>query len=292
MRRFQKILAASVLMLIPAAAASAQQDFQGGGTRRNRDQSGGFGQNNGDQQFGNRQGRQNRNQFGGDSNNGNSGSYGNNGGGRQRFNNYNDNAQPVEPTPAPVRPAAKPDAGAFVFVPPVASGPITFRSEPLPKEFALLMSKSIFSKNHLAVQPDAPKAPVFAQATVSALVLRGAMREDTHYIANIEDTGTSKKITWVSEGDLLTSNGARVTEITLDHIVVEKNGSRRLITLGVNLDAGERMAPASVAASAGPTASAANGAAPVNVTASTSGTTSEEDVAEMMRRRRLQEIGQ
>src|SRR6185312_3568441 len=178
--------------------------------------------------------------FGGDSNNG---SYGNNGnnsdrqfGGRQRSS---DSAPPVEPTP--VRPAAKADAGGFVFVQPVTSGPATFQSQPLPKEFALLMSKSIFSKNHMAVQPNAPKAPVFEKTTVSALVLRGAMREDTHNIANIEDTGDSKKITWVSEGDLLTSNGARVTEITLDHIVVEKNGGRRLITIGVNLDQGEKL---------------------------------------------------
>jgi hypothetical protein len=138
---------------------------------------------------------------------------------------------------------------------------------------------------------------VFPDAPVAALVLRGAMRLDVGekpFTAYIEDTNGSKPPTWVVEGQFLTSSGARVTDITLDHIIVEKNGARRLITIGVNLDQGENLPnTSSGTASAGPTAAGANsGDSQVKIAASDAGNTSGEDVADMMRRRRQQELGQ
>jgi len=87
----------------------------------------------------------------------------------------------------------------------------------------------------------------------------------------------------------------------------------RQIPVGDNLDAGTRLANPPVTASLVPSAGAAansagdltgNGSAGVSratganpsatpaVTASTAGTASDEDVADMMRRRRVQELGQ
>ena len=307
MRKFQKMLAASVLVLLPTAYASAQQqDYQGGG-RQNRQYNGG-GQNGGDQQYGqDRQSRRQRNfgdnggpgggGYGGQNNGGfGNGGYGGNGGGfnngggfgRQRsFDNGNSSSNST-PT------VTKSDSGKPTFVPPVATGPFTFSVEQLPKEYALLNNRSIFSKDHRATQPE-EKKPVFANAPVAALVYRGAMRLDSGakpYAAQIEDINSSKAPTWVSEGDLLTASGARVTEITLDHIVVEKNGVRRLITIGVNLDQGEKLpTPSSGTASASPTASAGAETSQVKMAAS-AGNTSEEDVADMMRRRRQAQLGQ
>jgi hypothetical protein len=128
--------------------------------------------------------------------------------------------------------------------------------------------------------------------------LRGATQLDTGekpFTAQIEDTNSSKSPTWVVEGQILTSSGARVVEITLDHIVVEKDGARRMITIGVNLDQGEKVPTPAGTASASPTGdagTAGTGASPVKIAASETGNTSEEDVAEMMRRRRQAQLGQ
>jgi len=303
MRKFQKMLAASVLVLLPTAYASAQQqDYQGGGRQRQYGQYNG--QNNGgDQQSGqDRQSRRQRNfgdngGFGGGNNGGfGNGGYGgngggfNNGGGFGRQRSFDSGNSSTSSTPT----VTKSDPNKSTFVPPVATGPFTFSVQQLPKEYALLNNRSIFSKDHRAIQPD-EKKPVFENAPVAALVLRGAMRLDAGakpYAAQIEDINSSKAPTWVSEGDLLTASGARVTEITLDHIVVEKNGVRRLITIGVNLDQGEKLpTPSSGTASVSPTASAGAEESQVKIAAS-AGNTSEEDVADMMRRRRQAQLGQ
>jgi hypothetical protein len=193
-------------------------------------------------------------------------------------------------TPTPLTKTERP-----AFVPPVATGPFVFKAMQLPQEFALLNTKSIFSKDHRSTQTDV-KPVVFPDAPVAALVLRGAMRLDVGekpFTAYIEDTNGSKPPTWVVEGQFLTSSGARVTDITLDHIIVEKNGARRLITIGVNLDQGENLPNSSSGtASVSPTAGANSGDSQVKIAASDAGNTSGEDVADMMRRRRQQELGQ
>jgi len=309
MRKFQKMLVASVLTLIPAAYASAQ-DYQQGGdqggrqNRLNRQFGGQNGDQNGGQGFGGGNNRRQFNgngQFGGDrnggvGNNGNKGGNygGNNGGGRQRsFDGGNSSLS----TPSPV---TKPDTSRAAFVPPVATGPFTFSVQQLPSEYSLLNNRSIFSKDHRATQTE-KKVVVFEKAEVAALVLRGATQLDTGekpFTAQIEDTNSSKSPTWVVEGQILTSSGARVVEITLDHIVVEKDGARRMITIGVNLDQGEKVptpvgtASASPTGTAGDAGTAGTGASPVKIAASETGNTSEEDVAEMMRRRRQAQLGQ
>ena len=305
MRKFSKMLAASVLVLLPAGFASAQ-GYQGGG---GQDNGGGgrqfrqYGGQNNDQGFGgDRQSRRQFNadrQFGGNNGGYNGGGYGNNNGGfsRQRssdFGGTSGNSSVSNSSSSSSSTVTKSEPKSNAFVPPVATGPFTFTAQPLPQQYTLLNNRSIFSKDHRSIQPEGPKKPVFENAPVAALVLRGARQletPDNQITAQIEDINSSKAPTWVVEGQVLTSSGARVVEITLDHIVVEKNGIRRLITLGVNLDQGEKMpTPSSGTASA--TASSGADTSQVKIAASSAGNTSEEDVADMMRRRRQQELGQ
>jgi hypothetical protein len=180
------------------------------------------------------------------------------------------------------------DRQSFGQANPTSGAGDTFTAQPLPKEFALLDRQSIFSKDHRAVSDT--KKPVFT-GTQSTLVLRGAMKEgDQVYKANIEDTSSSKAPTWVEIGQILTANGARINEITLDHIIVTKpGGATRRIRIGEKLEEGEIVSgPAQAAARAStPTTRPAPTAA-----ASTAGTAGEDAILEMMRERRQKEIGQ
>lgn len=199
--------------------------------------------------------------------------------------------------------------------PTMAKSSGAFTSKELPAELAILKSRSIFSRDHRAVAAatDRSTAPIF-RSDVTKLVFRGAMLETDHYVAFIEETGGSRPPQWVSIGQLLTANGAQINDITLDHIVVEKSGTVRKIEVGDSLDSGTRLpsppATASLNTTSGPAAVGSAGNANAGnaagnskpgtlntsatpaVTASTTGTASDEDVADMMRRRRVQELGQ
>jgi hypothetical protein len=116
-------------------------------------------------------------------------------------------------------------------------GPITYRAKPLPSEYSVLLKQSIFSKDHASAgNPDSqPRQRTNREVQ---LKLRGVIREGQRYLANIEDTGPSR-VKWLAEGDSIQSNGGRIQQITLDHIVVVRNGTRRQIGVGENLDAGK-----------------------------------------------------
>ncbi|HSZ56880.1 MAG TPA: hypothetical protein VK797_14525 [Tepidisphaeraceae bacterium] len=169
-----------------------------------------------------------------------------------------------------------------------ANALVTYTVQPLPREFALLNSRSIFSKDHLAVSTDHAR-PIFS-GTQSSLFFRGIMKEGNHFLANIEDS-SSNKTEWVSIGSMLTFNGARITEITFDHIVVDRGGTARQIGVGESLDGGKSVPQPAVtpAVTAGVAPSAKN--APT-AAASTAGTASEDTILEAMKARRLKELGQ
>ena len=166
--------------------------------------------------------------------------------------------------------------------------PVNYTVQPLPREFALLNTRSIFSKDHIAASTDRAR-PIFT-GTQSSLYFRGIMKEGDHFLANIEDN-SSHKTEWVSIGSMLTFNGARITEITFDHIVVDRGGTARQIGVGESLDGGKSV-PQTVPQS-GATASAVSPAknAPT-AAASTTGTASEDTILEAMKARRLKELGQ
>ena len=165
-----------------------------------------------------------------------------------------------------------------------ANALVTYTVQPLPREFALLNSRSIFSKDHLAVSTDHAR-PIFS-GTQSSLFFRGIMKEGDHFLANIEDS-SSNKTEWVSTGSMLTFNGARITEITFDHIVVDRGGTARQIGVGESLDGGKSVPQPAATASVAPSSKNAPTAA-----ASTAGTASEDTILEAMKARRLKELGQ
>jgi len=116
-------------------------------------------------------------------------------------------------------------------------GTITYRATPLPKEYAILLRQSIFSRDRRpALDPDA--GPQTRPSRDSSIVLRGVMREGEHFLANIEDTGP-RRIKWLAEGDSLPSDRGRIQAITLDHIVVLRNGTQRQVGVGESVDAGK-----------------------------------------------------
>lgn len=173
-----------------------------------------------------------------------------------------------------------------------SDAPVNYTVQPLPREFALLNTRSIFSKDHMAVSAERAR-PIFT-GTQSSLFFRGIMKEGDQFKANIEDN-SSHKTEWVVNGSMLTFNGARITEITFDHIVVDRGGTARQIGVGESLDGGKSVpqpVPQPVPQS-GATASAVSSAknAPT-AAASTTGTASEDTILEAMKARRLKELGQ
>jgi hypothetical protein len=265
-----KITAALLLTALPAGAAMGQEFRQ---------------RSSNDSSFGN---RQNDSSFGKQSDSG---------AGQSSFGSRDAGSRSSNQLQQPM--AAPKSSGAFT-------------SKPLPADLMILKSRSIFSRDHRAVAEASDRsnaAPVFTSA-VEKLIFRGAMREGegNHYVAFIEDSAGSRPPQLVSIGQLLTANGAQINDITLDYIVVEKSGTVRKIAVGDNLDSGTRLpsppasaslnsggasaAPAVPSNSATTSARPNNAAAPNAVTASATGTASDEDVAEMMKRRRVQELGQ
>lgn len=166
--------------------------------------------------------------------------------------------------------------------------PVSYTAQPLPQEFALLNTRSIFSKDHMAVSAQRSR-PIFT-GTQSSLFFRGIMKEGDHFLANIEDN-SSHKTEWVSIGSMLTFNGARITEITFDHIVVDRGGTARQIGVGESLDGGKSVPqpvpqPGATASAVSPAKNAPTAAA------STTGTASEDAILDAMKARRLKELGQ
>jgi hypothetical protein len=165
-----------------------------------------------------------------------------------------------------------------------ATTSVSFTAQPLPKEFAILDTRSIFSKDHLAISASRGR-PVFS-GTQSNLFFRGIMKEGDRYLANIEDN-SSHATQWVAIGEMLTFNGARITEINFDHIVVDRGGTARQIGVGERLDGGKSVPQPGPTASAAPSAKAA-----ATASAADTGAAAEGSILESMKARRLKELGQ
>lgn len=124
-------------------------------------------------------------------------------------------------------------------------GNFQYRSQALPNAYSILLTRSLFSRDHTVPQENAnrPSGPT-APRPPSPIILRGVMREPNHILASIEDTGT-RSITWVREGDVVRgTGGAKVVEITLEHILVENSTGRRTIGVGENVQPPARVAAA------------------------------------------------
>jgi hypothetical protein len=67
----------------------------------------------------------------------------------------------------------------------------------------------------------------------SSLVLHSVLREGTNYLAQIDSA-------WLAEGDLVQLDNGRlkIKKIALDHIVIDRNGTERIVKLGESLNPG------------------------------------------------------
>ena len=126
-----------------------------------------------------------------------------------------------------------------------AGGNYQYRAEVLPAAYSILMTKSLFSRDHVSIS-DTPVRPTFNNTPPRQpnVVLRGVLREPDHILASVEDTGT-RSITWLRHGDTVrAAGGAKVVEITLDHISVESALGRRTFLIGESIQPPARVASA------------------------------------------------
>jgi hypothetical protein len=114
-----------------------------------------------------------------------------------------------------------------------------FPARNLPVEFAVLQTRSIFSRDRMAARVIDPSLQGDGRAAdnrANPQVFRGVLEEGAIRLAGIE-RGTSS-LTWYREGQTL-RDGAQITQISLDQLTItHPNGDRRVITIGDSLDAG------------------------------------------------------
>jgi hypothetical protein len=207
----------------------------------------------------------------------------------------------TEPSTMPATlPATLPSAAASVRTP--ASVPTTGpagRSKTLPKDYAVLTTRSIFMKGR--VPTPIPGGGVTAPPTtqISAgrpehkIVFVGVTETDGTASAMFEDTGAGKIIS-CKRNDPIASG--KVTEITLDTITYTADGKGSKILVGQTLDAGDGP-PVSARATivdngnGPPTTGPTAGGSGVSSSGGGSGA-SENDVLERLKAKRRQELGQ
>jgi len=122
-------------------------------------------------------------------------------------------------------------------------GIFSFQARSLPAEYSLLLTRTIFARSHRSADQPQRNNTARDNAPVrrsSEIVFRGAMREGTRFLAGIENTGSHRTL-WIFEGQDVPNNSTKVTEIALDHLIVEQHGVRRIVQIGESVEAGERI---------------------------------------------------
>jgi hypothetical protein len=124
---------------------------------------------------------------------------------------------------------------------PQRGGNYTFTSKSLPAEYSVLLTRTIFARNHEIPQENTQaRAPQPPRRT--EYIFRGTMIENgTTFLAGIENRSSNHTIFLTQDGSLPALN-LRVTTIALDHLIVTDRNGRRLINIGESLDAGTQIA--------------------------------------------------
>ena len=153
----------------------------------------------------------------------------------------------------------------------------------MPKDFALLVSRSVFVHGRM---PDIQNSGNSNGAAASvpprpetALLFNGATNADGELVAFVEDT-TAGKVLKLKVGDPVARG--KVAGITLDSFDYDSAGRRQRIALGQNLDGEAGTATSRPTTSASPSGSSG----PL-----TPGGTGPMDMLERMRQKRAQELG-
>jgi len=125
---------------------------------------------------------------------------------------------------------------------PQRGGNYTFTSKALPDEYSVLLTRTIFARNHeipqVADRSERPPQP----PRRTEYIFRGTMIENgTTYLAGIENRSSNHTI-FLTQGGSLPALNLKVTSIALDQLVVTDRNGRRLIKIGESLDAGTQIA--------------------------------------------------
>jgi hypothetical protein len=120
-------------------------------------------------------------------------------------------------------------------------GTFEFIARSFPPEYSILLRRTLFARDHAVqsadTQNNGPNPPRRTQ-----YIFRGTMVEGgTKYLAGIENRSSNRTL-FYSEGGSVSGPNVRVTQITLDHLIVTDRNGRRLIQIGEALDAGQSIA--------------------------------------------------
>ena len=201
--------------------------------------------------------------------------------------------------------ATGPTTTAVAAVPPVSRLPALPSVRPSPPvplvrsmstDFSVLTRRSFFVKGQQRVHdgpvyvgaPSTTSAVATTEDTSSSpehrIVFNGVTDADDELVAFLEDTSAGK-ISIVKVGDAI-ANG-RITNITLDILEYQANGKTVEVQIGHNLE-GQIGPPPTIE----PSLATTPGPGEPATTAPSASGGSADDVAERMRKRRLQELGQ
>jgi hypothetical protein len=122
--------------------------------------------------------------------------------------------------------------------PPRNTGNFAFVARSFPAEYSILLRRTLFARDH--VVPDVDPQPSRTSTTRrTEYIFRGTMVEGgTKFLAGIENRSSNRTL-FYSEGGSVSGPNVRVTQITLDHIIVSDRNGRRMILIGEALDAGK-----------------------------------------------------
>lgn len=152
--------------------------------------------------------------------------------------------------------------------------------------YKVLFEQNMFLRNRGRVPEQPQPARPVAPRPERRIVLTGIAQQGDEPLAFLEDVRTGLTIR-ASIGDPLADG--RVKEITLDHLVYEKEGEAVEVTIGSSLAGSAATAPPVLGE--GEYEEAPGAAAPAEASPSR-GTGSEAAIVELLRQRRLKELGE
>jgi hypothetical protein len=168
-------------------------------------------------------------------------------------------------------------------------------AKPLPRDFNLLVSRSVFVHGPQRIF-EGPEVPPTTQPGNSSfqpsrpertLLFNGSTRTEGEWVAFIEDTVASRVLK-LKVGEPIARG--KVTAITLSSLNYDANGKSTLVAIGQNLD-GESAAPSSTQPSLAGAPSTGPGGSQGGPGASPGLSGPANDMLERLRQKRLKELG-
>ena len=133
----------------------------------------------------------------------------------------------------PLDPRKMPKLGGAGFVLPPQTQPTTRPiASVLPGPFSVLLHRSIFARDGVAAPiPGMPGGPGEMGGPEAGLALRGVVRDDSQFLAFVEDTASHRTIQ-LRSGDSV--GAGRIKDITLETVAYESGGKLMRIQVGHN----------------------------------------------------------